>query len=150
MKQIPAALGVLRREIDRNPDDPGLYERLAVFLDQNRLGIAAGGSLSPRHRPLPRQIVVRQAGPLLPALQERFRVRAIDPRAVKTFQGSELEQYFNNVVGGSPALYLRLNQYANQRFPHNPVFVRNLLECLSVAGHSRSGRMGSLAAPALV
>ena len=46
---------------------------------------------------------------------------------VKTFQGSELEQYFNNVVGGSPALYLRLNQYANHRFPHNPVFVRNLL-----------------------
>ena len=38
MKEIPAALGVLRREIDRNPDDPGLYERLAVFLDQNRLG----------------------------------------------------------------------------------------------------------------
>ena len=29
---------MLRREIDRNPDDPGLYERLAVFLDQNRLG----------------------------------------------------------------------------------------------------------------
>ena len=38
MKQIPPALAVLRREIDRNPDDPGLYERLAVFLDQNRLG----------------------------------------------------------------------------------------------------------------
>jgi hypothetical protein len=38
MKQIPAALSVLRKEIDRNPDDPGLYERLAVFLDQNRLG----------------------------------------------------------------------------------------------------------------
>jgi cellulose synthase operon protein C len=38
MKQIPPALGVLSREIERNPDDPGLYERLAVFLDQNRLG----------------------------------------------------------------------------------------------------------------
>ncbi len=38
MKQIPPALGVLRKEIDRNPDDPGLYERLAVFLDQNQLG----------------------------------------------------------------------------------------------------------------
>ena len=29
---------MLRHEIDRNPDDPGLYERLAVFLDQNQLG----------------------------------------------------------------------------------------------------------------
>ena len=38
MKTVPPALAVLRREIDRNPDDPGLYERLAVFLDQNRLG----------------------------------------------------------------------------------------------------------------
>ena len=38
MKQIPPALAVLRREIDRNPDDPGLYERLAVFLEQNQLG----------------------------------------------------------------------------------------------------------------
>ncbi len=37
-KQIPDALAVLRREIDRNPDDPGLYERLATFLEQNRLG----------------------------------------------------------------------------------------------------------------
>ncbi len=30
-------------------------------------------------------------------------------------------------MAARPALYLRLNQYANQRFPHNPVFVRNLL-----------------------
>src|SRR5262249_27886351 len=32
MKAIPSALAVFRREIDRNPDDPGLYERLATFL----------------------------------------------------------------------------------------------------------------------
>jgi tetratricopeptide (TPR) repeat protein len=38
LKQIPQALVVLRREIDRNPNDPGLYERLAQFLQQNRLG----------------------------------------------------------------------------------------------------------------
>ncbi|MGA8067128.1 MAG: hypothetical protein WCA47_07345, partial [Terriglobales bacterium] len=38
LKQIPQALMVLRREIDHNPDDPGLYQRLAEFLDQNQLG----------------------------------------------------------------------------------------------------------------
>ena len=49
-------------------------------------------------------------------------------RAVASFSGTDLEQYFNDVVsGGSAALYLRLNQYAQARFPHNPVFVRNLL-----------------------
>jgi len=37
LKQVPQALGVLRREIDHNPDDPGLYEQLAVFLQQNNL-----------------------------------------------------------------------------------------------------------------
>ncbi|HTQ85472.1 MAG TPA: hypothetical protein VMI93_04620, partial [Candidatus Solibacter sp.] len=37
-KEIPQAIAVLRDELARNPDDPGLYERLAVFLDQNRIG----------------------------------------------------------------------------------------------------------------
>src|SRR5260370_12954572 len=47
--------------------------------------------------------------------------------AVRIFQGSELEHYFQSLVGGPVAMYLRLNLYANRRFPHNPVFVRNLL-----------------------
>ena len=64
--------------------------------------------------------------------------------AVAKFQGSELEQYFNHVVGGGPALYLRLNQYANQRFPHNPVFVRNLLTAYQTARNQRSRRLGSV------
>src|SRR5206468_7963986 len=38
MEQIPQALDLYRREIDRNPNDPELYERLAAFLDQNRRG----------------------------------------------------------------------------------------------------------------
>jgi cellulose synthase operon protein C len=70
--------------------------------------------------------------------------------AVLRFKGSELEHYFNHVVGGSPGLYLRLNLYANKRFPHNPVFVRNLLSCLSKSRNARSGCVGSFAAPALV
>ena len=31
------AIRLYRREIARNPNDPGLYERLAAFLDQNRM-----------------------------------------------------------------------------------------------------------------
>ncbi len=37
MDQLPDALAVLRGELDRNPQDPGLYEKLASFLEQNRL-----------------------------------------------------------------------------------------------------------------
>lgn len=127
MKQIPAALGVLRREIDRNPNDPGLYERLAVFLDQNRLGS--------QQEEVYRLAISRFSDKSWYDKLARFYLRhrrdsefeKLTREAVDTFKGSELERYFENVVGGSPQLYLRLNLFANQRFPHNPVFVRNLL-----------------------
>ena len=127
LKQVPAALGVLRREIDRNPDDPGLYERLATFLDQNRLGS--------QQEEVYRLAISRFADKSWYDKLARFYLRQkrdsefeqLTRDAVASFKGSELEQYFTNVVGGSPVMYLRLNLYAHQRFPHNPVFVRNLL-----------------------
>jgi predicted Zn-dependent protease len=127
MKQIPQALGVLRKQIDRNPDDPGLYERLAVFVDQNQLGTV--------QEDVYRRAMARFNDRSWSDKLARFYVRykrnsefeELTRDAVKSFSGTDLEHYFNNVNGGSPVLYLRLNQYANKRFPHNPVFVRNLL-----------------------
>ena len=127
MKQIPAALAVLNQEIERNPDDPGLYERLAVFLDQNRLGI--------QQEEIYRRAIARFNDKSWYDKLARFYLRQrresdfaqLARDAIKSFAGGELEQYFDHVVGGSPALYLSLNLYAHQRFPHNPVFVRNLL-----------------------
>jgi cellulose synthase operon protein C len=128
MKQVPQALGVLRKEIDRNPDDPGLYERLAVFLDQNQLGT--------EQEEVYRRAMARFSERSWYDKLARFYLRhkrnsdfeLLTKDAVKSFSGSDLERYFGNVYGApSPVLYLRLNLYANQRFPHNPVFVRNLL-----------------------
>ena len=127
MKQTPPALAVLRREIDRNPDDPGLYERLAVFLDQNRLGS--------QQEEIYRRAIARFSDKSWYDKLARFYLRykrdsefeQLTRDAVATFRGTELEQYFSQVVYGTPGLYLRLNLYALQRFPHNPVFVRNLL-----------------------
>jgi cellulose synthase operon protein C len=128
MKEIPQALGVLRKEIDRNPDDPGLYERLAVFLDQNRLGT--------EQEEVYRRAIARFNDHSWYDKLARFYLRykrdsdfeELSRDAVKSFSGSDLEHYFGNgVMGSSAVLYLRLNQYANQRFPHNPVFVHNLL-----------------------
>ena len=128
LKQIPQALAVLRREIDRNPDDPGLYERLAVFLDQNRLGS--------EQEQIYRRALARFPDRSWYDKLARFYLRykrdadfeTLTQQAVKTFSGTDLEQYFDNVgYRGTPALYLRFNQYANRRFPHNPTFVRNLL-----------------------
>ncbi len=75
IKQIPLALGVLSREIDRNPDDPGLYERLAVFLDQNRLGSQQEEIYRRAMARFPDKSLVRQAGSILSALQARLGVR---------------------------------------------------------------------------
>lgn len=127
MKQIPPALAVLRREIDRNPDDPGLYERLAVFLDQNRLGA--------QQEEVYRLALSRFSDKSWYEKLARFYLRQkrdaefekLTRDAIESFKGSELEQYFTHVIAGSSGLYLRLNLYANHRFPHNPVFVRNLL-----------------------
>src|SRR5271157_721569 len=136
MKQIPPALAVLSREIERNPDDPGLYERMAVFLDQNRLGS--------QQEEIYRRAIARFPDKSWYDKLARFYLRykrdsefaQLTRDAVKSFEGNELEQYFSHVVGGSPALYLSLNQYAHQRFPHNPVFVRNLLSAY-LSPHTR-------------
>ncbi len=133
LKEVPQALGVLRREIDHNPDDPGLYERLAIFLQQN--------NLSQEEEEVYRRAFARFSDPSwyskLARLYLRYRkysaLEQLTQDAVKQFDGSVLQTYFGSVGGSTPAMYLRLNQFANTRFPHNLYFVRNLLQ----AYHSR-------------
>jgi len=107
-----------------------------VFLDQNRLGS--------QQEEIYRRAMARFPDKSWYDKLARFYLRykrdsefeQLTRDAVAKFQGSDLEEYFNHVVGGGPGLYLRLNLYANQRFPHNPVFVRNLLSAYqSTATH---------------
>ena len=128
LKQVPQALGVLRREIDHNPDDPGLYERLALFLQQN--------NLSQEEEEVYRRAFVRFSDPSwyskIARLYLRYRryneLEKLTQDAVKQFDGNVLQTYFSTAIIGSAAtMYVRLNQYANARFPHNLFFVRNLL-----------------------
>ena len=128
LKEVPRALGVLRREIDHNPDDPGLYERFAIFLQQN--------SLSQEEEEVYRRAFARFSDPSwyskLARLYLRYRkdsaIEQLTQDAVKQFDGSVLQTYFASVGGSAPAMYVRLNQFANARFPHNLYFVRNLLQ----------------------
>jgi cellulose synthase operon protein C len=136
MKQIPPALAVLRREIDRNPDDPGLYERLAVFLDQNRLGSQQEEVYRGAMARFPDKSWYDKLARFYLRHKKDSEFEQLTHDAVKTFRGSDLEQYFNHVVGGSAGFYLQLNRYANQLFPHNPVFVRNLLSAYQRAATS--------------
>ena len=133
LKQINQAIAVLRREIDRNPNDPGIYQRLATFLDQNQLGA--------EQEEVYRRAIAQFQSPSWYDKLARFYIRqkrdaefeTLTKDVVKTFKGTDLEQYFTGVVNGrSPELYLRVNQYAHDRFPHDPVFVRNLLQAYSL------------------
>ena len=127
LKQIPQALGVLRREIDHNPDDPGLYERLAVFLEQNRLGTEQEEIYQRAIARFPDRSWYDKLARYYLRYRKYAEFEKLTQEAVKQFDGSDLEIYFQSVVGGTPQMYLRLNQYANARFPHNPYFVQNLL-----------------------
>ena len=113
---------LLRRELDRNPDDPGIYERLAAFLEQNKLAAdieavykRAMGRFQDKgwHHKLAR-FYLRQ--------KQSAAFSTLTAEIAKTFSGTELEDYFRQVVGGQSldaVLYRQVNLYAHQRFPHN-------------------------------
>ena len=128
LKQVPAALAVLRREIDRNPDDPGLYEQLAEFLQQNQLGAEEEDIYRRAMARFPDRSWYQKLARFYLRYRRNDDFEKLTQEAVNAFKGSDLEEYFRAVPGGGgAALYLRVNQYANARFPHNPLFVRNLL-----------------------
>ena len=139
LKEIPQALGVLRRELDHNPDDPGLYERLAVFLDQNRLGVEQEEIYRRAMAHFSDHSWYDKLARLYLREKKNAEFEKLTQDAVQIFQGSELEHYFQSLVGGTAQMYLRLNLYANRRFPHNSVFIRNLLSAyLRVETHDEA------------
>jgi len=130
LKRPMQVLALFRREIDHNPNDPGLYERFATFLDQNHLG----DQTAQVYRLAMRQFLSRRWYHKLARWYLRRRemsaFQSLSEQVIRTFSGSDLEDYFNDVVSSSSfdaVLYRQLNLYAHQRFPHNLVFVRNLL-----------------------
>jgi tetratricopeptide (TPR) repeat protein len=129
LKRPLDALRVYRTEIDRNPNDPGLYQRLADFVEQNGMSrdvedvyaraIARFADRSWYHK-LARWYL---------RTSEMASLEKISRQAIAIFSGSELERYFAEVVAPHPdaVLYRQLNVYAHERFPGDLVFVHNLL-----------------------
>jgi Flp pilus assembly protein TadD len=126
-KQIPQALGVLRREIDHHPEDPGLYERLAVFLEQNEIGAEQEEIYRRAMARFPDRSWYHKLARYYLRRKDHADFEKLTREAIRQFDGSELQTYFATVGSGTASLYVRLNQYAHARFPHNPYFVRNLL-----------------------
>ena len=130
-QHLPQALVVMRHQLDRNPDDPALYERLAAFLGQNNLSQAEEQTYKQALAHFSdRGWYDKLAGLYL--RQKRSQDFATLTRQVTDiFSGTELEAYFGGAVHTTdpvgPQLAMQLNVYAAKRFPHDLVFTENLL-----------------------
>ncbi len=131
MQKLPDALVLLRGELDRNPQDPGLYEKLAEFLDQNRLNA---------HEEEVYQRAIDQFqntsfGMGWYGKLARFYLRqkrnadysSLSKKVIGTFSGTDLEEYLRAAPAPDRTLALEVDRYALDRFPHDLTFVRNLL-----------------------
>ncbi len=128
LKQLPQALEVLRHEVDHNPKDPGIYERLAQFLEQNQMDAQIEAVYRRAIEQFPDRSWYQKLARFYLREKRNSDLDALTQQVVKEFAGSELETYFREVgAPGNARLYLQLNLYANRRFPHDLMFVRNLL-----------------------
>lgn len=123
-------LALYNREISQNPNDPGLYVKLAAFLEANHLGAEVEKTYELAiHQFKTRAWYDRLARWYLRHKRQEDLDR-LTQQVVETFKGSDLDEYFSQVGSLqwiSPELYLQLNLYAHKRFPHDLTFVRNLL-----------------------
>jgi tetratricopeptide (TPR) repeat protein len=125
--QMQAALAVLRHELDRNPNDPLLYERLAQFLEQNKLDAQQEEVYKSAIAHFPDKSWYDKLARLYLREKHNEAYADLTRQVSKTFEGTDLENYFRSSGGVGPQMSLQLNLYAAQRFPHDLVFVRNLL-----------------------
>jgi tetratricopeptide (TPR) repeat protein len=135
LRRVRDALAIYRREIDRNPNDPGLYDALAAFLEQNRLGAEIEQTYQRAITQFPDHTWEHKLARWYLRQRRQADVARITRDVVQIFSGTELDSYFKEIVHPAqpvgPAMYLELNRFAQQRFPHHLSFVRNLLTAYS-------------------
>jgi tetratricopeptide (TPR) repeat protein len=128
-KKYLDVLALYRREIDRDPSQEKLYEKLAAYLEQNNLfedeikvyerALKQFNNKNWYHK-VARWYLRRQ-------MQAKF--EELSWQVAKIFQGSELERYISDLVhaqSDKDVFYVQLLLFAHQRFPHNLAFVHSL------------------------
>jgi hypothetical protein len=124
-------LGLFRREMDHNPNDPGLYERLASFLEQNHMDAQIEAVYRKAIQQFPDRSWYQKLARWYLRRKSQQQFEELTRQVIQIFSGTELQGYFQSVVWNwtvVPQMYVQLNLYARQRFPHNLTFVRNLLD----------------------
>lgn len=127
LRQVPAALGVWRQELDRNSGDPGLYEKFARFLEGNRLGTEEEAVYKRAIRQFQGRNWYHKLARWYLSKKREQDLHALSQQVVQIFSGSDLEAYLRDLGGMPQQLELRFNQLAHERFPHDLAFVRNLM-----------------------
>jgi len=147
LKRLRDALALYRREIDRNPNDPGLYERLTAFLEENKLGNDVEEVYRRAIAQFPDKSWTQKLARWYLRTKRTAEFDKLTQDVVKIFSGTELETYIREVTTGqplAPALYLQVNLYAHQRFPHDLAFVHNLLTAYSQRQTADAAASGAL------
>lgn len=130
LDRLPDAVRVYVGQLAANPEDPGIYERMAAFLEANRLTAQLEGVYRQAMTRFDDASWSHKLGRWYLRQERQAEFEQLTRDVVDSFAGTELDGYFNQVAAGpamTDQLYLRLNQYAYERFPHDLAFVRNLL-----------------------
>ena len=149
LNRIPDALALYRRELDRNPDDPGLYDRLADFLGANQ----RAGEIEQIYRRATQRFQDRSWWHKLARFYLRSKLdselRTLSRQVVDTFAGTDVDAYIADVIADGSLerrLQLEINLYAHARFPHDLRFVQNLVPLYSSGVTSDSAALTRLLA----
>jgi tetratricopeptide (TPR) repeat protein len=144
---LPRALTVLRAQLDRDPNDPLLYERLATFLQQNNLSAQQEQVFEAAIAKFQQPTYYDKLARFYLARQKKDAFAKLTRQVTDIFAGTDLDLYFANVKPSGPIgpqLALQLNLYAAQRFPHDLVFTRNLLAAYQARSTSDSAAYEAL------
>lgn len=140
LNRLPDALALLRGELERNPEDPGLYDKLAQFLEQNRLNarqeevyqkaiaqFQQSGAVDGWYGKLAR-FYLRQ--------RRNNDYRSLSRKVTEIFSGTELEGYLREAPAPDASLAYEVERYAHERFPHDLTFVHALLDYQRARGQN--------------
>ena len=101
MKRLPAAMALYRRELDRNPNDAALYERIAAFFEQNKLAADAESIFRRAMAQFPDRGWHHRLARFLIRQKQNAKVAELTSQVAKVFAGSELERYYEEAFRGS-------------------------------------------------
>ncbi len=133
-KLIPQALTLFRREIERHPQEAGLYERLSSFLEQNRLDQEVEAVYLRAIQQFKEATWYNRLARWYLRRKMTDKFLSLSQQLVESLPGDPLATYLREILEKDPAgnrIYLQVNLLALQRFPHNLTFVRNLLRYYS-------------------